>query len=296
MPVCRRGKLGNALNMKNDIVGVSVLVLTKNEEQDLPGCLQSVAWSDDIHVYDSMSTDATVEIARRFGATVTQRPFDNWASHQNWGLANIPFKYRWVFYIDADERMTPALVEHVMRAVRSAADEVAFSVQRRDFFMDTWLKHVQTSPYYLRLFRPDKMRYERLVNPVSIPDGPTARLGGYLDHFPFSKGLHHWVARHNNYSDLEAKQIVENRRKNAKFSVLKAIVSKDFHERRFNQKEIFYRLPFRPLFKFLVLYFAKRGFLDGRAGFSYAVLQSIYEYLIVVKVDQMNNEAGSGPI
>ncbi|WP_081056062.1 glycosyltransferase family 2 protein [Burkholderia vietnamiensis] len=282
--------------MKDDIVGVSVLVLTKNEEQDLPGCLQSVAWSDDIHVYDSMSTDATVEIARRFGATVTQRPFDNWASHQNWGLANIPFKYRWVFYIDADERMTPALVEHVMRAARSAADEVAFSVQRRDFFMNTWLKHVQTSPYYLRLFRPDKMRYERLVNPVSIPDGPTARLGGYLDHFPFSKGLHHWVARHNNYSDLEAKQIVENRRKNAKFSVLKAILSKDFHERRFNQKEIFYRLPFRPLFKFFVLYFAKRGFLDGRAGFSYAILQSIYEYLIVVKVDQINNEAGSGPI
>ena len=69
-------------------IPVSVLVLTKNEEQDLPGCLESVRWSDDIHVYDSFSNDRTVEIAERAGATVTRRHFDNWASHQNWGLKN----------------------------------------------------------------------------------------------------------------------------------------------------------------------------------------------------------------
>ena len=67
--------------------GISVLILTKNEQQDLPGCLQSVARSDDIHVYDSMSTDRTVEIARAHGAKVVQRPFDNWSAHQNWGCA-----------------------------------------------------------------------------------------------------------------------------------------------------------------------------------------------------------------
>ncbi|MGO4154119.1 glycosyltransferase family 2 protein [Cupriavidus sp. YAF13] len=276
--------------MTNSTHGVSVLILTKNEEQDLPGCLQSVAWSDDIHVYDSISTDSTVEIAQSFGATVTQRPFDNWASHQNWGLANIKFKNPWVFYIDADERMTPELVESVLSAVKSATEEVAFSVRRRDFFMDTWLKHVQTSPYYLRLFRPERMRYERLVNPVSIPDGPSAKISGYLDHFPFSKGLEHWIARHNSYSNLEAKQIIENRRGQAPFSLAKAITSTDFHERRFHQKEIFYRLPMRPVVKFLVLYVGKRGFLDGRAGLTYAALQSIYEYLIVLKTAQLEKQ------
>ncbi len=255
----------------------------------MPGCLQSVAWSDDIHVYDSMSTDATVEIAKAFGAKITQRPFDNWASHQNWGLCNIPFKHPWVFYIDADERMTPTLIESVSQAVRSSKEEVAFSVRRRDFLMNTWLKHVQTSPYYMRLFRPEKMRYERLVNPVSIPDGPAAEISGYLDHFPFSKGLHHWIARHNNYSDLEARQIVVNRRGMAKFSIIKAIFANDFHERRFHQKEMFYRMPMRPLVKFFILYVAKRGFLDGRAGFVYASLQSIYEYFITLKTDQMLN-------
>ncbi|PTQ89774.1 glycosyltransferase family 2 protein [Agitococcus lubricus] len=264
-------------------MSISILVLTKNEEKDLPGCLESVKWSDDIHVYDSLSTDKTEEIALSYGATVTKRPFDNWAAHQNWGLANIAFKYDWVFYIDADERMTPELVAEVQAIVKNPADNIAFRIQRRDFFMNTWLKHVQTSPFYMRLFRPEKMRYERLVNPISIADGNVGQLTSYLDHFPFSKGVTHWIDRHNSYSTFEAKQICDNAANKAPFSVAKAFTASDFHERRFHQKELFYRLPMRPLIKFLLLYIAKRGFLDGRAGFTYACLQAIYEYFIVLK-------------
>jgi glycosyltransferase involved in cell wall biosynthesis len=266
---------------------ISVLILTKNEQQDLPGCLESVAWSDDIHVYDSVSTDDTFAIAERFGAKFVQRPFDNWAAHQNWGLQNIPFKHPWVFYIDADERMTPELVKSVKAAVDSATNEVAFRLQRRDFFLGTWLKHVQTSPFYMRLFRPEKMRYERLVNPISIAEGPVGDVSGYLDHFPFSKGIGHWIERHNSYSQFEAQQIVENRKNQASFSLKKVFTAKDFNERRYHQKELFYRLPFRPLIKFLILYVGKRGFLDGQAGFTYAMLQSIYEYFIVLKTREL---------
>lgn len=266
---------------------ISILVLTKNEEQDLPGCLQSVQWSDDIHVYDSFSTDKTEDIALSFGAKVTKRNFDNWAAHQNWGLQNIDFKYPWVFYIDADERMTPELAQEIQAIVKNTSDLVAFRVQRRDFFLGTWLKHVQTSPFYLRLFRPQKMRYERLVNPVSIPDGPVGQLSSYLDHFPFSKGISHWLERHNSYSTLEAKQIIDNTKSKESFNIIKAFTASDFHERRYHQKELFYRLPFRPLIKFFILYFLKMGFLDGRAGFNYAILQSIYEYFIVIKRDEL---------
>lgn len=269
---------------------VSILVLTKNEQQDLPGCLQSVAWSDDIHVYDSLSTDRTLEIARAHGATVTQRAFDNWASHQNWGLQNIRFKHPWVFYIDADERMTPELVEAVRQAAADPGEQVAFRVQRRDFLSGTWLRHVQASPFYLRLFRPERMRYERLVNPVSLPDGPVGQVAGYLDHHPFSKGMSHWLERHNSYSTLEARQILENRRGQASFSIVKAFTAREFHERRFHQKELFYRLPLRPLVKFALLYVARGGFLDGRAGLTYAVLQSIYEYMIQLKVDELSRQ------
>lgn len=272
---------------------ISVLILTRNEERDLPGCLDSVSWSDDVHVYDSMSDDATIAIAGRHGATVTRRPFDNWAAHQNWGLQNIAFRHPWVFYIDADERVTPELRDAMLAAASNPGDVVAFRVQRRDFFLGHWLRHVQTSPYYLRLFRPEKMHYERLVNPVSIPDGATGKVDGFLDHFPFSKGLTHWVARHNNYSSLEARQILENRQRNDTFRLSKVLLAKDFHERRFHQKELFYRLPLRPLLKFALLYFFKCGFLDGRAGLTYAALQSIYEYMIVLKMRELEALATS---
>lgn len=268
---------------------ISILILTKNEEQDLPGCLESVSWSDDIHVYDSCSTDRTVEIAQAAGATVTKRPFDNWAAHQNWGLENINFKHQWVFYIDADERMTPQLMTAICSATATPGEHIAFRVQRRDFFMDTWLKHVQTSPFYMRLFKPKKMRYERLVNPISIADGPVGQVDGYLDHFPFSKGISHWLERHNSYSTLEAKQIVKNRATGPNFSILSALTEKDFHKRRFNQKELFYRLPARPIIKFLILYFAKMGILDGKAGLTYTILQSIYEYMIVLKTKEYSS-------
>ena len=210
--VCRRagGKGQGACATRSGGRVISVLVLTKNEEQDLPGCLASVSWSDDVQVLDSMSTDRTVEIARGYGAQVTQRVFDNWAAHQNWALANLRFRNPWIFYIDADERVTPALRESMLAAVQRPGELVAFRVERRDFLMGTWLRHVQVSAFYMRLFRPEKMRYERLVNPVSLPDGPVGNVSGYLDHFPFSKGISQWITRHNSYSTLEAQQILAN--------------------------------------------------------------------------------------
>jgi hypothetical protein len=92
------------------------------------------------------------------------------------------------------------------------------------------------------------------------------------DHYPISTGVSHWLERQNAYSSPEARQIIENRRVQASFSVYQALMAGDFHERRFHQKELFYRMPFRPLVKFCILYFGKLGFLDGRAGFQYAVL------------------------
>lgn len=276
-------------------IPVSILILTKNEEKDLPGCLESVAWSDDIHVYDSFSTDNTVAIAQQFNAQVTQRIANgsqvyfggNEAEHRNWGLQNIPFKYSWVLQLDADERMTSEITNSISIAVLNPDNNVAFRVQRRDFFMGRWLKYVQASPFYIRLFRPEKMHYERLINPIFIPDGSVGELEGFIEHYPFSKGISHWLNRHNFYSSFEAQQVTDNRLKNQSFSIKKAFFCQDFNERRFHQKELFYRLPARPLIKFFILYILKRGFLDGRPGLTYAILQSIYEYMIVLKTQEL---------
>lgn len=267
---------------------ISILILTKNEEKDLPGCLDSVQWCDDIHVYDSYSEDKTLEIAQKFKAKVTQRKFDNWSSHQNWGLKNITFKYPWVLYIDADERVSLSLKENILKKDFLNIDEVAFEIQRRDFAWDgTWLKHAQISPFYLRLFRPDKMRYERLVNPVSIPDGKVGRVEGFLDHYPFSKGFRFWWQRHLGYADMEAAMRLQDVKGGASFSLKKALFSKDFTEKRYHQKGLFYKLPGRPLIKWLYMVFWRRAFLDGSAGVTYATLQAIYEYFIVLKTKEL---------
>lgn len=275
--------------------GVSILVHTKNEQLDMLACLQSVAWSDDIHVFDSGSTDATATIARQFGAHVIERDYgDNKlpyggdeAGHRNWALQTIKFKHPWIYLIDADERMTPALVKSVESAVATPGDHVAFRIQRHDHFLGTWIKHVTPSPFNIRLFLHDKVHYERLVNSITVVSGPVGEINEHFNHFPFSKGMSNWFDRHNRSSSSEAAQIVLNRSNRASFSVWKAFFSKSINERRFHQKEMYYRAPLRPVLMFVLLYIFKRGFLDGRAGFTYALLRSIYEYMIVLKVREM---------
>jgi glycosyltransferase involved in cell wall biosynthesis len=262
---------------------ISVLILTKNEEQDLPGCLESVAWSDDVHVFDSMSTDRTAEIARNAGANFAQRAFDGYSSQKNAALDGLPFKHEWIFLLDADERPTKELALEMQQIVVSADAEVSgFRLRRRDFFEETWLKHAQISPFYIRLVRRGKARFTREINEVLEVDGKIRELEAPLDHFPFSKGIAHWVAKHNTYSTMEAEVVVRGLSQ-SEASWKKALTSKDFHERRRAQKAIFYKMPARPLIKWLYMMFARGAILDGRAGIAYANLQAMYEYMIVVK-------------
>jgi hypothetical protein len=115
------------------------------------------------------------------------------------------------------------------------------------------LRHVQTSPWYIRFFRPEFVHYDRLLNPITVVDGAVGDLQHPLDHYPFSKGFSHRFARHNSYSSFEAQQILQNRAFKEPFSMSAAFFERDFNRRRFHQKELSYRLPARPLIKFLLL-------------------------------------------
>lgn len=266
---------------------ISILILTKNEERDLPGALESVSWSDDIHVFDSLSTDNTVAITRQAGAAVHQRPFDDYATHRNAALTTIPFKYPWLLILDADERPTAALSREMQQLALAAPPEISgFRLRRRDFLFGTWLKHAQISPYYIRLVRPERSKYTRAINEVIEVEGPIADLSYPLDHFPFSKGIAHWVAKHNLYSTMEA-ELIYKQQGLQQPSLMTALRDPDFHTRRLHQKAIFYRLPARPLIKWLYMVFIRGAILDGYAGLTYATLQSFYEYLIVLKTKEL---------
>lgn len=276
------------------MVSVSALILTLNEEINISECLDSLSWCDDVVVFDSLSTDRTRTIAEERGARVVTRAFDNWSAHQNWAVTNIEFRHPWVLYIDADERCAPELRDDVLHRARHDSPEAAFRIRRKDFFMGRWLKHAQLYPsWFVRLFRPQRIRYERLVNPVAVVDGPIGKLDGHIVHYPFSHGVSHWVARHNRYSDMEAVEAAKARERRAPAG---SVWSKDPNERRRALKDIFFQLPARPLVKFLYYYGWRRGFLDGRAGFTYATLQAFYEYLIACKGAELERRRRGLPV
>jgi glycosyltransferase involved in cell wall biosynthesis len=266
---------------------VSVLILTRDEQRDLPDCLASVSWSDDIHVFDSQSTDATTEIAQAAGAHIYTRAFDDYATHRNAALTTVPFKHSWVFLLDADERPTPDLSREMQQLALAAPPETsAFRVRRRDHLFGAWLKHAQISPFYIRLVRPERVHYTRAINEVLEVEGVIGSLSYPLDHFPFSKGIAKWVEKHNLYSTMEAELIVRNQGLQNP-SLLTALRHPDFHTRRLHQKAIFYRLPARPLLKWLYVVLGRGAILDGTAGLTYATLQAFYEYLIVLKTNEL---------
>ncbi len=266
---------------------ISVLILTKNEAVDLPGCLASVTWSDDVHVFDSHSTDQTANIARERSATVHERVFDNYAAHRNAALREVAFRHAWVLLLDADERIPEALGFEMRELVSTASREISgYSIRRRDYLFGKWLKHAQISPFYIRLVRPERATYTRAINEVIEVDGRVETLTEPMDHFPFSKGIGHWVRKHDVYSTMEA-ELIFRQQGLAHPSWRTALFGKGFHERRLHQKALFYKLPGRPLVKWVYMMFVRGAVLDGAAGVTYATLQSIYEYLIVLKTKEL---------
>lgn len=265
------------------MASISVLILTKNEATDIAGCLASVATlTDDVHILDSESTDDTRAIAEALGAKVTIRPFDNFAAQRNFGLHQLPLRNDWVLMLDADERPRQALIDEALAFVAGCEDGVAAArMGRRDFWLGQHLKHASISPFNIRLVRRSRAHFEREINEVLVVDGRIAELRHPFDHYPFSKGMTHWLNKHNLYSTMEAELIVRNRVGTAALG--KALFSRDPLERRLHQKRLFYRMPARPLIKFFYMLVLRRSFLDGWAGLHYTLLQCLYEYMIVLK-------------
>ncbi len=265
---------------------ISVLILTLNEEANIQSCLDAVKWSDDIVVFDSFSTDRTVEIARANGARVVQRKFDNERDHRRASLA-VGFKYPWVFNPDADEICTPELRDEMQQAVADrTCPQVAYRFRRKDMFMGRWIRHASLYPTWLaRLFQPDKVTFERTINLRYVFDGPEGQLESHFEHYSFNNGFTAWFDKHNKYSWHEAQESITSVESGRMPWGL--LFSRRAVERRHALKELSFRMPLRPLGRFVYMYFVRLGILDGRAGLRFCTLIAIYEYMIVLKIREL---------
>ena len=170
-------------------ISVSVLILTLNEEFNLPHCLDSLQWCDDVVVLDSGSQDATQKLAGDWGARVVERPFDNYASQRNFGLKEIDYKHHWVLMVDSDEETPRDLVAEINQAIESCGEVTTlFRIRRKDHLLGRWIKHSSGYPtWFGRLMKIGHVRVERSINEEYVTDGKISYLEAHLHHYPFNK-------------------------------------------------------------------------------------------------------------
>lgn len=275
---------------------ISALVLTLNEERNIQRCLESLKWCREIVVLDSGSRDRTCEIARALGARVVFRQFDNWAAHLNWALQEIRFASPWVYNCDADEVVPRDLREELCEVAEAGGNGcVAFRLRYKNFFMGRWIRHCGIYPtWVLRFYRPERVRWTRLVNPVPVVDGRVGRLRAHFHHYSFANGLEAWIAKHNRYSTEEAVESLRSLREGR--VPWRDLVSDDPARRRHALKEFSVRLPCRPTLRFLYMYLLRGGFLDGMPGLIYCRLLAVYEYMIVLKITELQRREKGLPV
>ncbi len=285
-------------------IPVSVLIPAKNEEANLPACLESLSRADEIFVVDSQSSDRSVEIAEQYGATVVQFHFDGrWPKKKNWSLENLPFRHEWVLIVDCDERIPPELWEEIEAAIQNSAYD-GYYLNRKVFFLGTWIRHGGRYPdWNLRLFKHKKGRYENLrteeirntgdneVHEHVILEGASGYLKNDMLHIDF-RDIYHWLDRHNRYSNWEARVYLNLLNSKEESGTIGASLWGNAVQRKRFLKKIWVRLPFKPTLRFILFYIIQLGFLDGKAGYIYGRLLSQYEYQIGVKVYELQKFRG----
>ncbi len=242
------------------VSGLSVIVIARNEERDLPACLASVAGlAAEIVLVDSGSTDRTLDIARAAGAKVLHREWEGYGKQKQAALDAAAGP--WVLNLDADERVTPALADEIRSVLDASPREKGFSIPFRHFFLGRLLRFGRFgTETHLRLFQKDAARYgSAQIHEGIHVDAPLSQLSGRIDHFSYHD-LTEYFDKCNRYTSMiAAKRFAEG----ARFSV--------FHH---------LRLPV----EFLLRYVIRLGFLDGEPGLTYALLSSYYVWLKFLKL------------
>jgi glycosyltransferase involved in cell wall biosynthesis len=277
-------------------VPVTVILPVKNEEEHLPAALASVAWADEVIVVDSHSTDRTAELSNLAGAEVVQFDYvPGGPKKKTWALANLAPRNDWLLLLDADERIPDGLRTEIEHSIRNG-DKDGYYIDRELTFMGTPLRCFNPN-WNLRLFRKGRGRIEDLelqgvpgtgdneIHEHATVDGTAGFLRTPLRHDDY-RGLTNWLDRHNRYASWEARLYQKFRREPIGVGPV-GFFGLDSFQRKRALRRLWVRLPFRPSLRFFIWYVGRGGILDGRAGFTYCVLMSYYEFIIGAKLHEL---------
>lgn len=239
---------------------ISVIILTKNEEQNIERCIKSVRWCDEIILIDDNSTDRTIEIAKKYKTLIYLRPLsNNFSAQRNFGISKS--KYEWILFLDADEVISDALSYEISNAVglkdQNLRDFDGFYIKRVYFMWGKKLKYGETgSEWRLRLAKKTAGQWEGKVHEKWKIRGMVGKLVNPIHHFPHQT-LGEFLREVNIYTDIRVKELNEE-----------------------NIRVFFWSILAYPLGKFAVNYIFKRGFMDGIHGLIFAAVMTFHSFLV----------------
>lgn len=274
------------------------IVLTFNSETSIAEVVQALQpISSRILVVDSFSTDQTLEIATFHNCEVVQHEFESYSMQRNWAQNYAELHSNdWVLHVDSDEVISEELAKSITQAISSESDISGYLVRRQSYFMGQPIKHGHINPsWHLRLFRVSQGFCEnRLYDQHFVCEGRTAKLRGLLLDLQLTT-LEKWTASHNRWSTAEALEVLQQQEgnKNNDPRRLRADLLGDLRmQKRWLKENIWYRSPllFRCFALFIYSYFFRLGFLDGRAGLIYHILQTFwFRFLVDSKIFEIEN-------
>jgi len=267
----------------------SIFILTYNEERDIAACIESALLSDDVIVVDSGSGDRTKAIATQYPVRFVEHPFSSHGQQRTWMLQQVPCKYDWAYILEADERMTPALFAECWQAI-TRSDAVGYYVAERVMFLGTWIRHSTQFPrYQLRLLKRGQVWFDDYGHAErEVVTGTTGFLHETYPHYTCSKGLGRWIEKHNRYSTDEAQETLRQLA-TGQVQWRSLVWGRSEIERRRALKDLSLRVPCRPLVRWLYMMLVLGAWRDGRAGLAWCTLQAFYEYLIVLKAEEIKH-------
>jgi glycosyltransferase involved in cell wall biosynthesis len=262
-------------------VPASVVILTRDEEPNIRFCLASVAWADQVVVVDSGSADQTVPIARSLGADVLEHPWIGFSAQREYALRHELLRHDWVYFVDADEWVSPQLAGEIAERVCAPACS-AFAHRRRLVFQGTWIRHCgwYQGSWLVRLVDRRYAKFDgSIVGETVCVDGAVERLAHDLVD-ENRKGLAAWLRKHVGYAELEAERRNERSPLADRVRSVRSLDGTRPLARAVLKEVIFPAVPAKPLALFGYMYVLRLGLLDGRAGLHFCAFHAWHEAIV----------------